>query len=81
MKYKILLLSKSGNTDYYKYYQVSSAEGDWSTTDKAEAVAKITELLNQYSLSELSVVISLDITTTIDIPEIPTTTTDTEVTQ
>ena len=41
---------------------------------KTEAVDKITELLDTYSLSEISVVISLDITTTIDIPEIPTTT-------
>lgn len=71
MKYKILLLSKSNNTNYYKYYQVSTSEGDWSTTDKQEAVDKITELLKDYSLSELSVVISLDITTSIDIPEIP----------
>lgn len=70
MKYKILLTdSKSAN--YYKYYQVSKAEGDWSTTDKATAVAKINELLENYSLSEISIVISLDITATIDIPEIP----------
>ena len=73
MKYKILLLSKSNNVNYYKYYQVSPSEGDWSTTDKAEAIDKITELLDTYSLSEISVVISLDITTSIDIPEIPTT--------
>lgn len=74
MKYKILLLSKSNNVNYYKYYQVSPSEGDWSTTDKTEAIDKITELLDTYSLSEISVVISLDITTTIDIPEIPTAT-------
>ena len=73
MKYKILLLSKSNNVNYYKYYQVSPSEGDWLTTDKTEAINKITELLDTYSLSEISVVISLDITTSIDIPEIPTT--------
>lgn len=70
MQYKILLLSKSNDINYYKYYQVSPSEGDWSTTDKTEAVNKITELLNTYSLSEISVVISLNIDTTIDIPDL-----------
>ena len=71
MEYKILLLSQNNNINYYKYYQVSQSEGDWATTDKAEAISKIKELLNTYSLSEISVVISLAIDTTIDIPEIP----------
>lgn len=73
MQYKILLLSKDNNVSYYKYYQVSPSDGDWSTTDKAEAISKIEELLNTYSLSEISVVINLDIDTTIDIPELPVT--------
>lgn len=80
MKYKILLATNNDNTVYYRYYQVSSAEGDWSTTDKAEAISKITELLEIYSLSEISVVIDLDITTTIDIPDLPAAV-DTEVTE
>lgn len=70
MQYKILLAVNSDNVVYYKYYQVSPSEGDWSSTDKAEAIAKITELLQTYSISEISVVVNLDITTTIDIPEL-----------
>ena len=72
MKYKILLATDNMNTIYYKYYQESPADGDWSTTDKQVAIDTINTLLQTYPLSEISVVINLDITTNIDIPELPT---------
>ena len=75
MKYKILLGANntySTGTMYYHYYQTSPSEGDWSTTDKTEAITKIEELLETYGTSEISVVIELDITNTIDIPDLPT---------
>lgn len=74
MKYKILLgvpNTYSVGALYYHYYQTSPSEGDWSTTDKAEAITKIEELLESYGTSEMSVVIELDITNTIDIPDLP----------
>ena len=74
MKYKILIKSNASQYDainYYKYYQVSSAEGDWESTDKDETIAKVRELLETYSLSDMKLVINLDIDITMDIPEIP----------
>lgn len=73
MKYKILIKTTSPTSvvDYFKFYQVSNSEGDWSSTDKEETIAKMTELLNDYSLSELELVINLDVDITMDIPEIP----------
>lgn len=70
MQYKILLTINNDNIIYYRYYQNSPSEGDWSSTSKEEAVAKIEELLQNYSLSDISVVVNLDITTDIDIPEL-----------
>lgn len=72
MKYKILLITKSNDINYYKYYQESASAGDWSSVDKEETLDKIKELLKDYSLSEIAVVIDLDITMTLDIPELPT---------
>lgn len=73
MKYKILLSIPNtyNGSVYYKYYQVSPAEGDWYTTDKSEAITKIEELLQTYGETEISVVIELDITNNIDIPDLP----------
>lgn len=76
MKYKILLKVPNTSFDdnfYYKYYQVSASEGDWSTSDKAEAISKIEELMQIYGTSEMSVVIELDITNTVEIPDLPAT--------
>ena len=56
MKYKILLgvpNTYSVGAVYYHYYQTSPSEGDWSTTDKAEAITKIEELLESYGTSEI----------------------------
>lgn len=75
MEYKILVKTNNGlNTaDYYKFYQVSSAEGDWKSTDKEETIEKIKELFEIYSLSEMKLVIGVDIDITMDIPELPVT--------
>lgn len=73
MKYKILVKISNGNTGigYFKFYQVSPAEGDWESTDQEETKAKIKELLEEYSLSEMKLVINVDTDITIDIPALP----------
>lgn len=72
MKYKILVKANNGaTTDYFKFYQVSASEGDWESVDKEETIAKLKELLEDYSLSELKLVINLDIDITMDIPALP----------
>ena len=72
MEYKILLNTNNSNGMYFTFYQDSSSAGDWSSTDKEETINKISELLEEYSLSEIKLVIAVDITTTIDIPALPT---------
>lgn len=74
MKYKILLGIPNVYFDsitYYKYYKVSPSDDDWFTTDKAEVIAKVEELLQTYGETEISVVMELDIINNIDIDDTP----------
>lgn len=72
MQYKILLLTSNNDNNYYKYYKEDNAAGDWTANTKEEAVAKLEELLKVFSENEISLVINLDINTTIDILDIST---------
>lgn len=72
MQYKILLLTSNNDNNYYKYYKEDNAAGDWTASTKEEAVAKLEELLKVFSENEISLVINLDINTTIDILDIST---------
>lgn len=75
MKYKIMLLldnSSDGTQKYFKFYQDKETEEDWESEDKEATITEIQTLLEDYSLSDIRVVVDLDITSSIDIPSLPT---------
>lgn len=75
MKYKIMLLLDSGadgTQKYFKFYQDKETEEDWESEDKEATITEIQTLLEDYSLSDIRVVVDLDITSSIDIPSLPT---------
>lgn len=75
MKYKIMLLldsSTDGTQKYFKFYQDKETEEDWESKDKETTITEIQTLLEDYSLSDIKVVVDLDITSSIDIPSLPT---------
>lgn len=75
MKYKIMLLldsSADGTQRYFKFYQDKETEEDWESEDKEVTITEIQTLLEDYSLSDIKIVVDLDITSSIDIPSLPT---------
>ena len=76
MKYKILLRYDTDKTDYYKFYQDTNTNQDWESTDKEQTESTILELLETYNLSDLKVVIGIDVGINIALPDLPDATTE-----